>query len=134
MISDGVKKEAAVIMATFNYYYEESMQNKRYGKPECVAALLCEKINQLMKSKVIPLRRRWVEKNPLCSDDTQDSYLLETYHRILINDILKVIRSGAIDFIYDPLVLLEIYQYEQEISFSWKNGVFYVWKEKANEA
>lgn len=135
MISDGVKREAAVTMANFNNYYEESLRNKKYGKPECVATLLCEKLRKLMELNVIPSRSKWIGKmSPATSGESQEQYLLETYHRILINDVLKTIRSGAIDFIYDPIILLELYQYEQKISFKWKDGTFYVWKEDVNEA
>ena len=51
-----------------------------------------------------------------------------------MKDILRTVQRGAVDFVYDPMILLELYEYDQDIAFKWKNDTFYVWKEGVLEA
>ena len=135
MISDGARHEVAVTMAAFRYYYEESLQNKEYGKPDCVADLLCKRLRKIMEEKVTPAKRKRGAK-PFKAEDgaIDDESLLQMYHEGIVKDILRTVQRGAVDFVYDPMILLELYEYDQDIAFKWKNDTFYVWTEGVLEA
>lgn len=135
MLTDGVKREIAVTMAAFRKYYDDAVNNKRYGEPQCVADLMCKKLKDLMTENVSPGKKQQragaLEKLP---DEPEDHYMLRVYHEAIIRDILKNIGKGYTDYVYDPLLLFELYAYEPQLAFSWKNGAFFVRKEGTDEA
>ena len=53
--------------------------------------------------------------------------MLDRYHDGFIADILKNIRNGGVDFVFKPSQLEELKQYEPNLKFTYRDGVYSVY-------
>lgn len=118
-------------MTAFEKYYHKA-QLTTYGEPEKVAELLCEKIRWLIEDNIHPSGKKQVYgfySGSTKNEDMTDTFFLEMCHRQYINGVLRTIRHGEEDYVFNPEWLFEIYEYEPAMKFTWEDGVFVVWKE-----
>ena len=87
--------------------------------------IMCHRLMEIIRQNISPIGAQWPKK---CRDeeDGTEVGLSKAYHRVYIKDILKTIRGGGVDYVYDVDVLCELYSYEPELDFMYRDGAFYV--------
>lgn len=127
IIGSEIRREIAATMSAFEKHYSNA-QTTINGKPEKVAELMCEKLREEMHEHIVPCGKKCSRESPELHDEREHgtTYELNIYHRQYINDVLKTIRRGEVDFVYNPEWLFELYFYEPRMTFVWRDGVFLV--------
>lgn len=120
------------IAATVNAFEERYDNAKKTAneKPEVVAKMLCDSLHEIIRDNIVPCNEK-IAREKIHPEDFRDITLsneLRMAHQSYINGILKSLRDGGIDYVYNPEWLCELYYYEPRVEFVYYEGAFLVRK------